>query len=353
MMLQSKISSQKLGFLAACCMFCSLIEFAIPKPVPFLRLGLSNLPLMLALFLQFGFADYLILILIKMFSQAWISGSLFSYVFILSFTASFTGGLAMYLVNKKRKWFSFVGISVVGAFTSNLFQTLVATLFMGEKVLLLFPIMEAFGLVSSFMLGLIANYYVENSSFLSAFDKTELSEKRDLNGPNVGNETQSIRTIGFISLIVMIFLFLTNNIYVVVGIFIYALLSNIILKKRIRVLNIFLFIFSITLISLFAPFGKVLLDIGSLKVTEGALQAGFTRAVKLQSTFFLSRLLLGFFNSILKKKSTSFYLGRLIGYQFFYFSEINDKWNTKKVEGKKIRAYIDRVDTVLKDSLLS
>ncbi|MFA7109632.1 MAG: Gx transporter family protein [Sphaerochaetaceae bacterium] len=352
-MLQSKISSQKLGFLAACCMFCSLIEFAIPKPVPFLRLGLSNLPLLLALFLQFGFADYLILILIKMFSQAWISGSLFSYVFVLSFTASVSGGLAMYLLNKKRKWFSFVGISVVGAFTSNLFQILVATIFMGEKILLLFPIMEAFGLVSSFILGLIANYYVVHSKFLEEFNSVELAEKKDLNGPNVGNEAKSVRTVGWISLIIMIFLFLTNNVFIVVGIFMYSLICNIILKKRIRVLNIIIFIFSITLISLFAPFGKVLLNIGSLKVTEGALSVGFTRAVKLQSTFFLSRLLLGFFNSILKKKSASFYLGRLIGYQFYYFSEINEKWNMKKVEGKKIRAYIDRVDTVLKDSLLS
>ena len=37
------------AWFAALCFFLSTIEYMIPKPLPFLRLGLANLPIMLAI----------------------------------------------------------------------------------------------------------------------------------------------------------------------------------------------------------------------------------------------------------------------------------------------------------------
>ena len=38
------------AFFAALCLFLSAIEYVIPKPLPFMRLGLANMPIVLALY---------------------------------------------------------------------------------------------------------------------------------------------------------------------------------------------------------------------------------------------------------------------------------------------------------------
>lgn len=41
--------SRLVAFFAALCLFLVAVEYAIPKPLPFLRLGLTNLPVILSL----------------------------------------------------------------------------------------------------------------------------------------------------------------------------------------------------------------------------------------------------------------------------------------------------------------
>ncbi|MDR3122387.1 MAG: Gx transporter family protein, partial [Treponema sp.] len=66
-----------LALLGAFCLFLSTIEYMIPKPLPFMRIGIANLPLMLALDI-FPFHVFLALIAIKVLGQALITGTLFS-----------------------------------------------------------------------------------------------------------------------------------------------------------------------------------------------------------------------------------------------------------------------------------
>ena len=66
-----------LPFLAALCLFLAAVEYAIPKPLPFLRLGLANLPVIVALFVL-PTRDIYKLILLKIMGQAIITGTLFS-----------------------------------------------------------------------------------------------------------------------------------------------------------------------------------------------------------------------------------------------------------------------------------
>ena len=96
----------RLLFFSALCLFLSMIEYAIPKPLPFLRLGLANLPILLA-FPKFRLKDIVLLVAIKTLGQGLISGTLFSYVFLFSAVGSSAAALGMgimyHLFVKNRK----------------------------------------------------------------------------------------------------------------------------------------------------------------------------------------------------------------------------------------------------------
>ena len=133
----------------------------IPKPIPFFRLGLANLPILIGLnFLTIP--SFLLLILMKVLGQAFIQGTFFSYVFLFSFISSFASGIVMLVVARLfKKSISLFGISIMGALASNLSQIMLAVhLMFGENSWIIAPPILAIGLVSSSLLGLFArNFY--------------------------------------------------------------------------------------------------------------------------------------------------------------------------------------------------
>ena len=130
-MRKSTLSPTKLNLIAllgACCMFLSLIEYMIPKPVPFLRIGLANLPVLVSLSLLSG-PQVLLLVAVKVIGQGLVSGTLFSYIFLLSAFGSFASALTMMAIRKiGGNRISLIGISVSGALSSTAVQLLFAYL---------------------------------------------------------------------------------------------------------------------------------------------------------------------------------------------------------------------------------
>ena len=71
------------AILSAACLLLAAIDHLIPKPVPFVRIGLANLPILIALRL-FGIRQIVAIAALKIVGQGLITGMLFSYVFLLS-----------------------------------------------------------------------------------------------------------------------------------------------------------------------------------------------------------------------------------------------------------------------------
>ncbi len=146
-----------LAFMTAASLFLSTIEYAIPRPLPFMRLGLSNLPVLLGIGL-FAPKELLLLWLLKTVGQNLIAGTLASYVFLFSAA----GGLAslavmLALSPLKDRFVSIVGMSVAGAFASNLAQMgLAATFVFGRSAWLLAPPFLALGGATGLAMGLAA-----------------------------------------------------------------------------------------------------------------------------------------------------------------------------------------------------
>ena len=155
-----------LPFLAALCLFLATVEYAIPKPLPFLRLGLANLPVIVALFLLPS-RDIYTLILLKIIGQALITGTLFSYIFAFSAAGSLASGLTMMGVHRLFKnRISCIGLSLAGAAANNLAQLAVARLILfGSATKYIAPILLISGAVTGLLLGIFTQMFIEKSKW--------------------------------------------------------------------------------------------------------------------------------------------------------------------------------------------
>jgi heptaprenyl diphosphate synthase len=153
------------ALLGGFCLFLSTLEYLIPKPLPFMRLGLANVPLMLALDIL-GLKYLVLLVFIKVLGQAIITGTLVSYICLFSLAGTCAAATVMYLLRRlfSPKHLSFIGISVIGALCSNGAQLILARLFIfGAGVKWLVPPFLIAGLLTGMSLGIFCETFISRS----------------------------------------------------------------------------------------------------------------------------------------------------------------------------------------------
>ena len=159
------------SILGALCLFLSAIEYLIPKPLPFFRLGLANLPLLLGL-LFLRPADLLLVLLLKVLGQGLVNGTLASYVFLFSLAGSVASLAAMSLVHRLgRRSVSLIGVSVFGAMASSVVQIVLAVTFIfGSTAKLIAPFSLGSGLATGLLIGWFAERFIARSEWLRAVE---------------------------------------------------------------------------------------------------------------------------------------------------------------------------------------
>ncbi len=163
------------AFLGALCLFLSAVEYLIPKPMPFFRLGLANLPILLGLrFLRP--ADLVLLLLLKVLGQGLINGTLVSYVILFSLAGSVVSVFTMSMVYRYGgRHVGLVGVSVSGALASSLVQTALAVIFIfGETARIIAPFSIGSGVVSGLVLGIFAEKFVSGSIWMQKIERRYL-----------------------------------------------------------------------------------------------------------------------------------------------------------------------------------
>ncbi|MFP4430234.1 MAG: hypothetical protein ACOCW6_11615 [Spirochaetota bacterium] len=105
--------------------------------------------------------------------------------------------------------------------------------------------------------------------------------------------------------------------------------------KKIKWLYFVIMVGSITLFNLLTPFGRVLLAIGPLEVTSGALRGGLMKGFTVVGLVFISLF------SIRSDLALPGLLGGLIGRVFFYFEKILE--GRKRIEPRRLIASIDDI----------
>jgi len=162
-------NKNKIAFFAGLSAFIGVCENFIPIPIPFLRLGLSNIPVCFS-FTLFNFFECLFIVLFKVIIVHLFRGTLFSYLFLVGLSGNILFLLIGYpfyfLFNK---YISFISLSIIGAFSHNLGQILTASIFIPSKPLFYFGIIIiSIGVILGFINGIICNI-INNKIFIRYF----------------------------------------------------------------------------------------------------------------------------------------------------------------------------------------
>lgn len=334
---------RKLAFFSALCFFLSAVEYAIPKPVPFFRIGLANLPIMIS-FLCMSRKENTALIFLKVLLQGIISGTLFSYVFLFSLTGSVASGfvmMAIFHLFYEKKLVSWLGISMAGGLANNLAQLGVACIFLfGENTKFVAPVLLAISFVASIAMGLFANVFVEKSKWLADLKNKNWTEVKSAGKKSAAaEEKKSSPKFQFLvlafSLSMFILLFFSKSIYAVSGIFLLAVIACFMKNKRVNLLPSLALILSVTFFSILVPHGKILAEIWKLKITDGAIFSGLERSIKLCSCVFLSKLIAD------KNMNLPSRAGLFMFLVFEYFEKLSENIGNKKITFSNFVSLLD------------
>jgi heptaprenyl diphosphate synthase len=311
------------ALLGALSLFLSAIDYLLPKPLPFMRLGLANLSLLLALSVPavrgelaersgrplFPLRSYCLLVLLKVLGQAFITGTFFSYVFLFSLAGSACSAAVMYGL---RRLFgvhiSLAGISVAGAFASNGAQLVLARSFLfGESAVYLAPPFLAAGIVSGAALGIFADSFAAGSRFLQTIacrpPRTPAAETAlyppDRRPADRRHKAQvkprpvpkGFRLpLFFAGLAAAVVFLLVSQLVVKAALFFLFLLLAILTGKKIRLPVTAAVMAGIVACNLFPPFGRIIVTAGPFTVALGSLESGLRKALNLEGLIMLSKL---------------------------------------------------------------
>lgn len=147
----SKNNKRYIFYFAAIAGAIGYLENILPKPMIFIKIGLSNIPILLVMD-QINIGDLFFVILIKLFLSNFFSGYLLTPSFLLSLTGNLGAFIALIMVRKIRK-LSLPVKSIFISFFSNLTQTLFYAFFLLNDLFALKSIVFISGL--SVITGLI------------------------------------------------------------------------------------------------------------------------------------------------------------------------------------------------------
>ncbi len=154
----------RIALLAAYALALHGFEALIPTPIPWLRLGLSNIITVITLFF-YGIKPALTVTMIRIVLGSLLLGTFLGPGFFLSLSGGLAGALSMGITMALFPGlFGPLGISLIGAFFHNIAQLLTAyVLFVRktEAILVVLPFLAAAGTVTGTINGIAAKYLIQ------------------------------------------------------------------------------------------------------------------------------------------------------------------------------------------------
>ena len=149
-------------FFAFISSFIAALENIFPRPIPYFRIGFSFIIIIIVLD-SFKLREMILLILIKNLSVA----IAFAYIFTPPFYLGLCGGIVSVIIMKFmrvfKNTFSFFGISLAGALTSNLSQAFLSKyLFHLSDINFLIVPVFILSLITGSVVGIITIFLIRN-----------------------------------------------------------------------------------------------------------------------------------------------------------------------------------------------
>jgi uncharacterized membrane protein len=338
-----------IALFSSLCLFLSLLELMIPKPIPFLRIGLANLPILLSLTV-FSSGEVLLIILLKVFGQGLISGTLLSYVFLFSAAGSFAGGLVMLGLGRLLgNRISLIGLGVMGALTSNIVQLGISRiLIFGESTRLIAPPFLLLGTLTGFILGAAAEAARMKSLWFS-----EMKRRLAINAaagesgsPDPFADTGSSRLeklflFRFFVGAAMLppFFFHADPLLRALQLLL-CLAASLSAGRKFRPLPGLIVLSAVLFAHILMPVGEVMLRIFDFPLTRGAIDLGLEKGLSIVALVYLSRF------AVSKELQLPGLPGRLLYTVLSYFEELT-AFRPKSPGGGKLTGVVAELDRAL------
>lgn len=152
------------GIFAALAILMGYVEtiVPVPLPVPGIKLGLSNVIVLLVLYVM-GTKEAFYISVIRVFISALLFRGFLGFWY--SMAGAFLSYIVMALAMKSGKM-STIGVSVLGGIFHNLGQIAVACIILGRTVVVyLIPVLMVSGVATGFAIGVVTGYctkYIQN-----------------------------------------------------------------------------------------------------------------------------------------------------------------------------------------------
>lgn len=161
----SSIKITRLALLATAGLALFLFESLIPRPLPWIKPGLSQIATLLALYI-YSWRESLAVVALRVALAALLTGSFAGPGFWLALPAGVTAALVMAAARTAGgRVLSMAGVSMIGALTHNLTQLALVRLFYvrSSEVLYLLPLVWLPALFTGLVVGLAAHLLLEFS----------------------------------------------------------------------------------------------------------------------------------------------------------------------------------------------
>ncbi len=151
-----------LAFFTALAVSVFFLEIFIPKPLPFMKLGLSNVVILILLFTK-NIRPALIVAITKIFLGGLLAGTLFSPTTLLSSVGTVFSLLAMIFLMKLPINFSILGVSIGGAIGHNFGQIIVVRIVLIKEnpIFYLTPLLIIMGIATGIITGYLAKIFID------------------------------------------------------------------------------------------------------------------------------------------------------------------------------------------------
>ena len=278
-------NKNKIAYLASLTLLFSYAEMLLPRGIPFLRLGLGNIAVLLAFDLPLP--SFFVLTVIKAAASSLMAGTLFSPFFLISLAQSVVSGFFMYALfylNRlcKEKLVSVYGISVSGSAVSALIQIFLSSLYLGKGTASLLGVMLLFNLLSGLLTAFISTQVSLNQKVPVLKADSTLSERKK------ASDLRILIT-AIVILLCACGVFFIKSLYVLCAALVISFIFQRISGRKVKLLpHLGMWLF-VLVSSVFVPEGRVLFKFSGFGITEGALLSGVEKALKLSTVSALSQ----------------------------------------------------------------
>lgn len=154
----------------ASCLF--ILETFVPKPLPFIKLGLSNIIITALIFSNF-YKEAFFVSVSKSIVGGFFTGVIISPTIILSLSGAICSCAFMIYFYKFLKKISIIGLSIIGSFSHLMAQLLVVRFLIIENnsIFSIYPLISFFSVITGFITGLCTYYFIKYIDLRSYYVK--------------------------------------------------------------------------------------------------------------------------------------------------------------------------------------